>query len=73
MPDSNFTKAETAVRGLAGEAYERELVVALRSLREAFVHWEAGSISASDLTDRIHEFHNGVARDARGGIEPRMR
>jgi hypothetical protein len=51
------------LRSLAGTAYERELSAELRTLKEDFTSWEAGKLNAFDLSDRIHEFHDGASRE----------
>lgn len=51
-----------AVRELAGRAYEVELGRALTDLQGQFGRWERGEISAFDLSDQIHQFHQGPAR-----------
>lgn len=59
-----LTRKETAVlRQLAQEAWEQELSDALEALFEDFCRWTDHGMSAFDLTDRIHEFHQGLARD----------
>jgi len=52
-----------AVRDLAAMAHERELTSALESLHHQFSSWRNGEIGPFDLTDAIHRFHNGIARD----------
>lgn len=64
VPTEGFTKVESRkLRELAGLAYERELSAGLRELDEDFAKWRANSINAFDLSDAIHEFHNGLARE----------
>jgi hypothetical protein len=61
---SKFTKSERALlRQLASEAWDAELREALLGLYENFGTWADNGMSSFDLTDRIHEFHNGTARD----------
>lgn len=61
---SKFTKLERAsLRQLASEAWDAELREALLGLYEDFGTWGDAGMSSFDLTDRIHEFHNGTARD----------
>lgn len=72
---SHFTKLEIKeLRKLAGLAYERELARALGALEKNFKHWRENKITAFDLSDLIHQFHNGISRDLwsfyeRGNIE----
>ena len=64
MLGADFTKAEKRkLRELAEKAYELELGEALRELRTTFAKWERGKIRAFDVSDAIHEFHNGIARE----------
>jgi hypothetical protein len=59
-----FTKRERKeLRRLADLAYERELNAELDKLALRFDEWRAGQMSPYDLSDAIHEFHNGAARD----------
>lgn len=44
-------------------AYERELAKALEALEENFLQWRKKKIIAFELSDLIHKFHNGVARN----------
>lgn len=60
----NFTKKQKAeVRRLNGLAWERELSVALDHLHRDFDALKSGDISAFDMSDRIHRFHDYTARD----------
>ncbi len=60
----SFGKAQRKeLRRLAGLAYERELGTALVALEAHFREWHAGRLDVHQLSDAIHEFHNGVARD----------
>lgn len=64
LAESGFTKSERKeLRKLAGSAYERELAKALETLEESFRQWRKKKISAFELSDRVHKFHNGVARN----------
>ncbi len=59
-----FTKSERKeLRRLAGLAYERDLSKALKSLEDKFKQWKENKITAFELSDFIHKFHNGIARD----------
>jgi len=51
------------MRELVTLAYERELGEHLSNLQKHFSEWNAQQISAFDLSDRIHEFHNGPSRE----------
>jgi hypothetical protein len=48
---------------LAGEAHEEELRRALLPLSDAFQRWQRGEVPSGELTDMIHQFHQGPARD----------
>ncbi len=52
-----------AVRELSALAYERELSRELTVLLQQFQDWTSGSIDAFQLSQRIHEFHQGAARE----------
>ena len=52
-----------ALRQLAGRAYEVELGRALTALQSQFGRWERGEINAFDLSEEIHRFHQGPARE----------
>ncbi|HEY3780223.1 MAG TPA: hypothetical protein VGL56_04010 [Fimbriimonadaceae bacterium] len=43
-------------------AYERSLDKELHNLDTHFTSWKAGQINAFELTDLIHNFHQGPAR-----------
>lgn len=43
--------------------YERELAKSLESLGDDFKRWRKNRISAFELSEFIHKFHNGPARD----------
>jgi hypothetical protein len=59
-----FTKPERKeLRKLAGLAYERELAKALEFLEGNFKQWRKNKISTFELSELIHKFHNGVARE----------
>lgn len=55
--------ARKAIRDAASIAYERELAQALRDLADVFNEWKAGTLNAFDVSDAIHEFHQGTARE----------
>ncbi len=64
MEHEDFTRAERrTLRELAGVAGDRELGAELARLEASFRAWRAGQISPSALSDRIHAFHHGPARD----------
>jgi hypothetical protein len=51
------------VREWAGVAHDRELSKALLDLRAHFEAWQRAEISAADLNDLIHQFHQGGSRE----------
>ncbi len=64
MRGAEFARAEKQqLRRLAEMAYERELGAALRELQTRFAAWARGEIAAFDVSEAIHEFHNGIARE----------
>lgn len=54
------------LRKLAALAWERELGSELASLASSFDEWNAGRLGAHELSDRVHEFHHGAARELYG-------
>jgi hypothetical protein len=58
-----FTKSQRRrLRQLGGVAYERELSAELSNIETEFGRWRAGEIDAHELSERIHRFHQGPAR-----------
>ena len=51
------------LREYAGAAHEEELPRALVTVAEAFKRWEHGDLASGDLSEIIHRFHQGPARD----------
>lgn len=51
------------VREWAGIAHDRELSKALLELHTHFDQWKRGEITAWDLNDFIHRFHDGASRE----------
>jgi hypothetical protein len=52
-----------ALREYAGIAYEAELRKELEALSAKFDEWKASKLDNFDLTEAIHKFHNGPARE----------
>jgi hypothetical protein len=50
------------IQELATLVYERELACELGVVKVEFSRWRRSEISAHELSELIHEFHNGVAR-----------
>lgn len=64
MRDSRFTKSENReLRELAGAAYEAELGDALDELLAEFGRWKQGEIGPVELSEAIHEYHQGPNRE----------
>lgn len=64
MADRRLTKEQTRqARELATVAREAELSEALRELDVLFADWREARIDAFQLSDAIHQFHDGQARD----------
>ena len=60
---------------LAALAWERELRRELDLLAQRFDAWRAGQIDSWELTDLIHKYHNGPARElwkVYNNVEPRF-
>ncbi len=72
----DLTKSQRRrIRELAGIAYDRELSRELTTLEGEFVRWRSGAISAHELDEKIHQFHQGANRRlftmyTRGAVEP---
>ncbi len=61
---SNATKEQRRrLRELAAIAHERELTREFALLESEFLRWRSGDIDAHELSDRIHRFHQGPARE----------
>ncbi|MGD1148044.1 MAG: hypothetical protein ABR961_08855 [Thermoanaerobaculaceae bacterium] len=50
------------LRELAAHAYEEELRQALAPLAAAFERWKVRAASSFEVSDLIHEFHQGPSR-----------
>lgn len=51
------------IRDLKAQAHENELARELTKLEQKFADWHAGKICAGDLSQMVHEYHNGPARE----------
>lgn len=51
------------LREYASQAHEAELREALKPLAEAFKRWERNELDSFELSDLIHHFHQGPARE----------
>jgi hypothetical protein len=65
MPlDRDLTKSQKRrIRDLAAIAYERDLAAELGKLEAEFRRWRANEIDAYTLSNLIHRFHGGPARE----------
>jgi hypothetical protein len=60
----NFTREQRRlIRQLGAVAYERELSDALAIVESEFKKWRAGELDAFQMSERIHRFHQGPARE----------
>jgi hypothetical protein len=50
------------LRELAARAHQEALGRELSKLQESFHAWQAGKLSAFDLNEEIHHFHDGPSR-----------
>ena len=62
MPETS-RRIKRLVREYAAIAHDRELGQALRDLDVQFGCWRNGEISAAELNDVIHQFHDGASRE----------
>lgn len=61
---TDLTKSQKKhLRQLADQCYEKEMSLALESLYEDFQKWKKSEITARVLNEKIHEYHNGSARE----------
>jgi hypothetical protein len=62
--NGNFTKGQRRrLRELGGTAYERDLAAELTKVESEFKRWRDGEIDAFELSEAIHRFHQGPARE----------
>ena len=61
--DRESKRIRRLVRELAYQAYEVELHRALEPLSEAFDQWKQGQVTSEMLSELIHQFHQGAARE----------
>ena len=47
-------------------AYSRDLAIELGKVEEDFRKWRVGEIDEFELTENIHKYHNGPAKDLFG-------
>lgn len=70
MLDRYSKPVKKELRRLNGVVYERELGKELGAIEELFRTWRRGDINAFDLEQKIHEFHQGPARDLSNRFQP---
>lgn len=51
------------LRQLAAQCYEKEMSLALEVLYGNFQKWKKSEITPWELNEKIHEYHDGTARD----------
>ena len=51
------------IRELRAQAHENELASELTKLEQKFADWHAGKIGAGELSQIVHQYHNGPARE----------
>lgn len=51
------------LQGLANRCYEIEVSMALQNLGGNFKKWKNKEITTWELNEKIHQYHNGTARD----------
>ena len=56
-------RVKRLIREYASRAYEAELSRALGELEQQFAAWRSGQIGAGELSDRVHAFTRGPARE----------
>ena len=62
MPETT-KRIKRLVREHAAIAHDRKLGLALGDLDVQFGRWRNGEISAAELNDSIHRFHDGASRE----------
>ena len=62
MPELS-KKIRKELRKLSDKAYKNQLDHELSILAKSFNDWENKRIDCFELSDRIHQFHDGSARD----------
>lgn len=62
MPDAP-KRIKRLLREYAAAAHEEDLRRALLPVSEAFKRWERGELGSGELSEIIHRFHQGPARD----------
>ena len=61
--DSLAKKQQKHIRDMAAVAYEREITAALDSLFAVFQDWKQGRITPFALDEKLHQYHDGIARE----------
>ena len=56
-------KTRKELRTLKAKAHAKEIEKHLVKLSQKFDDWNNGIIDCWDLSDHIHEFHNGISHD----------
>jgi hypothetical protein len=61
--DELTKKQKKYIREMSGVAYEREMTAALDKLLASFQQGKRGEKTPFDLDKKIHQYHDGTARD----------
>jgi len=61
--DELSKKQRKHVREIAGVAYERAMAAALDKLLTVFQKWKQGKMTPFELDEKLHQYHNGTARE----------
>jgi hypothetical protein len=61
--ESNSKSVRKKLKELSGIAYQRDLDKALETLFTQFKKWNSKEIDCFALNEKIHKYHDGIARD----------
>ena len=74
MIRKDLTKSQRRrLHELAALAYQRDLDVELAKLEVEFTRWRAGELSPHELSDLVHDFHQGPSRKLFAKYDQRFR
>jgi len=62
MKRSENKRLKRELRELAAVAHEREFVIQLAELENAFKDWRAGRLGPFELGEKVHRFHDEPSR-----------
>lgn len=76
MAEESEKPTRQRLREFAALAHERELAAALRKLLVLFARWQSKKITAFELNEQIHQFHQhaaqAIAKMYTGPVDPDM-